>query len=78
MKALPTPAPELGVREPGPADILLAAGQTPRRESGVLKALTELESDHVALWESCSVAATSLLLLHSEGKVKGAVPVTVI
>lgn len=41
MKALPTPAPELGVREPGPADILLAAGQAPGRGSGVLKALAE-------------------------------------
>lgn len=78
MKALPTPAPELGVREPGPADILLAAGQAPGRGSGVLKALAESESDHVALWECCSVAAASCLPLHSEGKVKGAVPVTVI
>lgn len=78
MKALPTPAPELGVREPGPADILLAAGQAPRRGSGVLKALAESKSDHVALWESCSVAATSRLPLHSQGKVKGAVPATVI
>lgn len=66
MKALPTPAPELGVREPGPADILLAAGesacgpgQAPQWGSGLLKALAESESDHVALWECCSVTATS-------------------
>lgn len=28
-------------------------------EVALLKALAELESDHVALWECCSVAATS-------------------